>query len=176
VTQRGELICAQLKQCGVEYVAWLPDSETRFLHQALQADPAFRLIPVCSEGEALAICAGLHVGGRRGTVLIENNGLFEAGNALRWLCDSQLPLVLLVGYLSYRFMTPTPRGRIWSDDYWPGVRDLTEPFIDAFEVPHLLVDDDAHVPRIAEAYARAERSSRPVIVLLTSADRYVAGT
>ena len=174
--QRGRLICDQLKACGIEYIAWLPDSETRFLHLALQADPAFRLIPVCTEGEALTICAGLHVGGKGATVLIENNGLFDAGNALRWLCDSQLPLVLLVGYLSYRYMTPTPRGRMWSDDYWPGVRDLTEPFIGAFEAPHFLVEADEHVGRISEAFAQAKRSSRPVIVLLTSADAYIAGT
>ena len=176
MTQRGRLICEQLKANGVEFIAWLPDSETRFLHTALEADRAFRMIPVCSEGEALTLLAGLHVGGKRGTVLVENNGLFDSGNALRWLCDSQLPLVLMVGYLSYRYMTPTPRGRMWSDDYWPGVRDLTEPFIDAFEVPHLLVESDDQVGRISEAFALAEKLSRPVIVLLTSADAYVAGT
>jgi sulfopyruvate decarboxylase TPP-binding subunit len=173
---RGKLICDQLKRCGVEYVAWLPDSETRFLHRELEADPHFRMIPVCSEGEALAICAGLHVGGKRGTVLIENNGLFDSGNALRWIVDSRLPLVLLVGYLSYRFMSESPRGRLWNDDYWPGVRDLTEPFLGAFELSHYLVDADEHVGRIAQAYEEAERSERPVVVLLTSADQYVAGT
>jgi sulfopyruvate decarboxylase TPP-binding subunit len=175
-SMRGKMICEELAARGVEYVAWIPDSETRFLHVALEADPRFRMIPVCSEGEALTLCAGLHVGGKRGVALVENNGLFDSGNALRWLCDSQLPLVLLVGYLSYRYMTPTPRGRIWNDDYWPGVRDLTEPFIGAFEIPHLLVDSDETVCRIGEAFELAEKISRPVIALLTSADAYVAGT
>jgi len=54
MAQRGQLICEQLKACGVEYVAWLPDSETRFLHVALQADPAFRMIPVCSDSFSTA--------------------------------------------------------------------------------------------------------------------------
>ncbi len=174
--QRGVLICEQLKRCGVETVLWLPDSETRFLHRALLDDREIELLPVCSEGEALAICAGMHVGGKRASVLIENNGLFEAGNALRWVKDSQLPLVFLVGYLSYHLMTPGPRGRIWNDDYWGGVRDLTEPFIESFELSHHLIDSDADVAKVPAAFAEAERTSQPVILLVTSADGYVAGT
>ena len=176
MSERGERICERLRGHGVEYVTWLPDSETRFLHQAMLEDPGLEMIRVCSEGEALSIVAGLHVGGKRATTLIENNGLFDSGNALRWLSDSRLPLVLLVGYISYRYLTPGPRGRMWSDDYWPGVRDLTEPFIDAFEIPHYLIDSDDDVDKIDQAYAEAERTSRPAIALITSADGYLAGT
>ena len=119
---------------------------------------------------------GYHLGRKRAVVLIENNGLFDAGNALRWVCDSKFPLVLMVGYLSYRFMSDTPDGRIWNDDYWPGVRDLTEPFIDAFQVPHQMLASDDDTKRIPEAFAEAERREGPVILLLTTADDYVAGT
>ena len=176
MADRGQLIVDQLKRCGVEYIVWLPDSETRFVNAPMQSDPALNIIQCCSEGEALAIVAGLHMGGKGAVVLIENNGLFDAGNALRWVADSRFPLVLLVGYISYRYMTETPEGRIWSDDYWPGVRDLTEPFIKAFDIPYHLIDTDEDTKLVGEAFGQAESRSGPVILLLTSADGYIAGT
>jgi len=170
------MIVDQLKRYGVEYIVWLPDSETNFINAAMESDPALNIIKCCSEGEALAIVAGLHMGGKGAVVLIENNGLFDAGNALRWVADSRFPLVLLVGYISYRYMTETPEGRIWSDAYWPGVRDLTEPFIKAFDIPYYLIDSDEDTKLIGEAFEEARSRSGPVIALLTSADGYVAGT
>ncbi len=176
MADRGQLIVDQLKRCGVEYIVWIPDSETNFLNAAMESDPALNIIKCCSEGEALAINAGLHMGGKRAVVLIENNGLFDAGNALRWVADSKFPLVLLVGFISYRYMTETPDGRIWNDDYWPGVRDLTEPFIKAFDIPYHLVDSDEDTKLVSEAFEQAESRSGPVVLLLTSADGYIAGT
>ncbi|MBJ20835.1 MAG: hypothetical protein CL933_15615 [Deltaproteobacteria bacterium] len=170
------MIVDALKRCGVEYIVWLPDSETRFINAAMESDPALKVIKCCSEGEALAIVAGLHMGGKGAVVLIENNGLFDAGNALRWVSDSRFPLVLLVGYISYRYMTETPEGRIWNDDYWPGVRDLTEPYLEAFGLPYHLIDSDEETRRIPEAFAEAQRRAGPVVLLLTSADGYIAGT
>ncbi len=176
LADRGQMIVDQLKRYGVEYIVWLPDSETNFINAPMECDPALNIIKCCSEGEALAIVAGLHMGGKGAVVLIENNGLFDAGNALRWIADSRFPLVLLVGYISYRYMTETPEGRIWSDDYWPGVRDLTEPFIKAFDIPYHLIDSDEDTKLIGEAFEEARSRSGPVIALLTSADGYVAGT
>ncbi|MAG33681.1 MAG: hypothetical protein CL908_22615 [Deltaproteobacteria bacterium] len=176
MADRGRLIVDELKRCGVEYIVWLPDSETRFINAAMESDPAIHVIQCCSEGEALAIVAGLHMGGKGAVVLIENNGLFDSGNALRWVADSEFPLVLLVGFISYHHMTETPEGRIWSDDYWPGVRDLTEPFIKAFDLPYHLIDSDEDTKLIGEAFVQAKSRSGPVVILLTSADGYVAGT
>jgi hypothetical protein len=73
-------------------------------------------------------------------------------------------------------MTETPEGRIWSDDYWPGVRDLTEPFIKAFDIPYHLIDSDDDTKLVGEAFEQARSRSGPVVLLLTSADGYIAGT
>ena len=173
---RGKLICDELKRNRVEHIAWLPDSETHFMHDAMLNDPALNIIQVCAEGEAIAICAGLHMGGKRGAVLIENQGLYDSGNALKWAVDSQFPLVLMVSYLGYRFLEDGPRGKMWNNVWWSSIRDLTEPFLQAFEVSCHLVNSDEDVSRVSDAFAEAERTSRPVVLLLTSADQYVAGT
>lgn len=170
MTQRGQLICEELKRNGVEYVAWVPDSETHFMHDSLLGDPELRIIQVCAEGEAIGICAGMYMGGKRGVVLIENQGAFDSGNILKWAVGLKLPLVLLIGYLGYKGLQDTPEGKMKR-----GQREVTEPFLKALGIPYDLVDSDEDVPRISEAFSRAERDLRPVAVLLTSADDFAPG-
>ncbi|MCJ7642686.1 MAG: thiamine pyrophosphate-binding protein [Desulfobacterales bacterium] len=112
MTQRGQLICDELKRNGVDYVVWVPDSETHFMHDSMLNDPSLRVVQVCAEGEAVGICAGMHMGGKRGVVLIENAGAFDSGNALKWAASLKFPLVLLIGYLGYRNLETTPGGKM----------------------------------------------------------------
>jgi sulfopyruvate decarboxylase subunit alpha len=57
-------IIEQLKQCGITHVVWLPDSESKFMYDALQAERDLGFVPVCREGEAFAVAAGLWIGGK----------------------------------------------------------------------------------------------------------------
>src|SRR5271156_3728595 len=94
----GPSVVAALKECGVTHVVWIPDSELGTWEPALRAEPALQLIRVCREGEAMAVAAGLQLGGRRPIVVIQCTGLFEAGDALRNVVhDMKLPLFLVIG-------------------------------------------------------------------------------
>ena len=168
---RGKAICEELKKAGIHYLLWVPDSETHFMHDAIQGDPDLRLIKVCREGEAFAICGGLHLDGAKAALLVENQGMFESGNALKWAVGLGLPIVMLIGYLMHREMERTHQGMMFR-----GVKDYTEPFLDLFGVKHYLVDSDADFPKIALACQEAYETSRPVAVLLTSADGYLPGS
>ena len=170
MTRRGQLVCEQLRKSGVEYIAWVPDSETHFIHDPMLNDPSLQVIQVCAEGEAIAICLGLHLGGKRGVALMENQGAFDSGNILRWAVAYQFPLVLLIGYLGYRYVETTSQGKMRR-----GQREITEPFLRALDIPYELVNSDEEVGRISDAISRAERDLRPVAVLLTSADDFVPG-
>ena len=170
MTRRGQLICDELKKSGIEYITWVPDSETHFIHDAMLNEPSLRVIQVCSEGEAIAICVGMHMGGKRGVALMENQGAFDSGNILRWAVGYQFPLVLLIGYLGYRHVETTPGGKMRR-----GQREITEPFLKALGIPYELVSSDEDVGKISDAVCRAERDLRPVAVLLTSADDFVPG-
>ena len=57
-------IISELKKNDVTHVVWLPDSETNFMYQLLTNEPSLDLVPVCREGETMAIAAGLWVGGK----------------------------------------------------------------------------------------------------------------
>lgn len=170
MTKRGQLICDELRKSGVEYITWVPDSETHFIHEAMLGHPSLRVIQVCSEGEAIAICIGLHMGGKRGVALMENQGAFDSGNILRWAGGYHFPIVLLIGYLGYRYVETTAEGKMRK-----GQREITEPFLEALNIPYELVRSDEDVGNVSEAISRAQRESRPVAVLLTSADDFVPG-
>src|SRR5580704_9908452 len=98
----GLAVAAAFKECGITDVVWIHDTELGRWDEALRSDPALRLLRVCREGEAIAVAAGLWLGGRRPIVLMQCTGFFEAGDALRnFIHDLRLPLFLVVGVRSY---------------------------------------------------------------------------
>ena len=150
-------IIEELKKNSVSHVVWLPDSETNFMYQQLMADPDIDLVPVCREGETMAVAAGLWVGGKNPVVLIQNTGVMESGDSIRGLgLDVNQPLVMLIGY------------RGW--DRHGVTRDSAARFIEhilhAWGINYYLVEEDGDAPRISLAMEEAVRTSRPVAVLV----------
>jgi sulfopyruvate decarboxylase TPP-binding subunit len=173
IAPRGASICDQLVSEGVSTIAWLPASETHFMNAAIAA-AGFQIVQVCKEGEAIAICAGVHLAGKRGAVLIENQGLYESGNVLKWTVGLRLPIVVLVGCPHYEELVAREDGTLVNPNN--GAVDYTDRFLTAFNVPHVVVKADDDVPLVGEACRRAHRQARPIAVLLASADGYQAGT
>jgi sulfopyruvate decarboxylase TPP-binding subunit len=155
----GPSVAAALEELGVTDVIWVPDSTLGEWEPALTAARGLRLIRVCREGEALAIAAGLHLGGRRPIVLIQCTGLFEAGDSLRnVLHDLCVPLFLVIGLRSFYAHR---QGR--SFDSCPI---FTEPILQAWRLPYVLLDDRHSAADLAAAYRQAEREKRAGAVLL----------
>ncbi len=145
------------KAMGITHIVWLPDSETGFLYEAVTADGSIRLVPVCREGEALAIAAGLWVGGAKPLVLIQNTGLFESGDSLRGLgVDVGLPVVMVIGY----------RGWLGGQPMTDSAGVYTEPILKAWGINYYLVETDQDLPKMLAAQEEALKTSRPVAVLV----------
>lgn len=146
-----------LKRCGVTHLVWLPDSEAGFLYDALRRDPDIALVPVCREGEAMAVALGLMVAGRRPAVVIQNTGFLESGDSVRGaMLDTGFPFFLMVGYRGWKAGTPMTDSA--------GV--YTEPVLRAWGIPFHLVEDDRDLPKIEQAHREAQEGSRPVAVLI----------
>ena len=150
-------VIAELKKNNISHVVWLPDSETNFMYQLLTNEPTLDLVPVCREGETMAIAAGLWVGGKRPIVLIQNTGIFEAGDSIRGLgLDVNQPLVMLVGY------------RGWSRHGL--TRDSAARFIEhilhAWGISYYLIETDEDADRISLAIEEADKTHKPVAVLV----------
>jgi sulfopyruvate decarboxylase TPP-binding subunit len=129
----GPAVVAALRSCGVTHVVWIPDSHLGAWESALAPADSPRLVRATREGEAIAIAAGLFLGGARPLVVIQCTGLFEAGDALRNVVyDMELPLALVVGIRSY---VAHAAGK--SADNCPR---FTEPILKAWGVPYTLID------------------------------------
>ena len=86
VELHADIIIQELKKNNVTHIAWLPSSETGHMYRAMMADPSIHLVPVCREGESMAIATGLWIGGKTPVVLTQNTGFFESGDSIRGLC------------------------------------------------------------------------------------------
>ncbi|MBA7696842.1 hypothetical protein ES703_105494 [subsurface metagenome] len=147
----------ELKKCGITHIIWLPDSESRFMYEAMMSQHELTLVPICREGEAIAIAAGLMLGGKEPVVLHQNTGFFESGDSVRGLAlDLQLPLLLLIGYRGWRRDAPmTDSAAIF-----------IEPILDTWGIKHYLVETDEDVERISMGYKQAHETNKPVAILI----------
>ncbi len=152
-------IIEELKKNNFTHVVWLPDSETNFMYQLLTSDPSLDLVPVCREGETMAIAAGLWVGGKKPVVLIQNTGIFESGDSIRGLgLDINQPLVMLIGYRGWS------RHGLTNDS----AARYIEHILHAWGINYFLIETDEDANRISLAAEEAERTQKPVAVLVGS--------
>ena len=159
--QQAELspqtVLEQIKKNRATHVVWLPDSETNWLYMLMKEEPTLDLIPVSREGAAFSTAAGLSVGGKKPIILIQNTGLMESGDSLRgWGLSMNIPVVVMVGYRGY-----TRHGAIQDT-----AATYTERFLNAFGIDYYLVEGDQDADRITIAFDEAERTKRPVAVLV----------
>ena len=156
-TLSPEVVHVEMKKNGVTDVVWLPDSETNWLYLLMKNDPELRLISVSREGLAFSCAAGLHSGGKKPIILIQNTGLLESGDALRgYGLLLQIPVVMMVGYRGWtRHGVTTDTAAVY-----------TERFLNAFGINYYLVESDADAPRISVAFEEAKKNRRPVAVLV----------
>src|SRR4029453_1952238 len=107
-TLTARRVVDELRANAVTHVIWLVDTESRFMYDALTADPDLTVVPLCREGEAMAVAPGLQIGGKKPIVVIQNTGFFESGDSIRGLVlDLEMPLVMMVGYRGFHRGQPT---------------------------------------------------------------------
>jgi hypothetical protein len=132
----GRELVAIVQQAGITHLPWIPDSELGRWEADLVAAGTPRLIRVCREGEALALAAGLLLGGANPLVLMQCTGLFEAGDALRNVVhDLGLPVRAIIGV------------RSWIASQNGGTRDTCPrflvPYVEAWQLPYRWLDGTA---------------------------------
>jgi phosphonopyruvate decarboxylase len=88
-----------LKRNGIEHGAGVPCSFFTPLVNYMTVDPGLDYISATSEGEAVAIAAGLTTAGKPAFALMQNSGLGNAVNPITsMLYIYQMPVVLLVSH------------------------------------------------------------------------------
>jgi sulfopyruvate decarboxylase TPP-binding subunit len=155
----GDQAVGVFQRLGVSHIVWIPDSEVGVWDQALTAASSLRLIRATREGEAIAIAAGLQLGGARPLVIIQCTGFFEAGDSLRnFVHDLKLPLAFLIGLRSY---TAHKAGR--TTDTCPV---FTEPILQAWRLPYQILEKDFSADQLHDALNKVYSSEKAGVVVL----------
>jgi len=171
----SDRILETLARLGATHLLGIPDNTTaplfereRTIHFGLDS------LIVSREGEAFAIASGLWLGGARPTVVIQNTGLLESGDALRGTAQRMgVPLLCLIGYRGHTSLERATRQGVATPDRndlvqaeLDSVAVLTEPTLLAWRVPLERLGDDDPALCLETAWERAQREQRPIAVLL----------
>ena len=154
----GSAMVAALESSGFTHLVWIPDSHLGTWDAALSKS-RFAPIRPTREGEAVAIAAGLMLGGAKPLVAIQCTGFFEAGDAVRNVVhDMKLPLKLLVGVRSWRAKQSGKTG-----DNCPH---YAEPLVKAWDLPSAWFDPfTATAAECAEAIRNLATCEGPMVLL-----------
>lgn len=156
----AQAIVDELRKIGITHVVDVPDTHQRTVLAELTRQSAIKLITACTEDEAIAIAAGLYVGGQRPILLIQQVGLLAALNNVKGICmDARIPTCMLVGYFG-RDVTRSARENA------ARAVNLIEPTLDAWGVPYFALESPADLGSIAQAYERSLADQGPSVILV----------
>ena len=126
-----------LKEAGVKFVSFLPDSWFKKIYFRFLEDKDFITRPVSNEGVGVALCCGAWLGGMKSVMLMENTGV-------RMACDQLARLGMSVGLPC--FMIIPYRGDIGDKPTYAVAHGKTMlPVLDALQIPYLIVRDEKEI-------------------------------
>jgi sulfopyruvate decarboxylase TPP-binding subunit len=160
VSVAASAILAELRTLGITHVVNVPDTHQRTLLAELSRQSEIRLVTACTEDEAIAINAGLWIGGQRPVLSIQQVGLLAALNNVKGIAiDARIPTCMLVGYFGRDVNRPA------RDNPATAVR-LIEPTLDTWGIAHFPLErpEDLHV--VTDAYRFCVEHSGPSVVLI----------
>ena len=158
----GEAVLRELEKNGVRFVVTVPDWVQMPLHRALEQQRKIRTLSCCTEHEAFMIAGGLHIGGSRSAIVVQQQGIYAGLNALRGIgLDTGIPLVILMG----QFGRETENFGESPRKSKRRIVRMLEPLLETLEIPFWKIERADQVGRISEAYADAAMRSAPAAVI-----------
>ena len=153
-----------LRRNAVDHFVTVPDWVQLALHLRMEAGvPGIRNVPCCNEEQAVAVAAGLWMGGRKPIVVVQNQGMHACINAIRTIGnDVRAPIVFLIGQFGREFAN---FGKDPSESNRSTVRYL-EPVLKAMDIRSWRLETASDMPKFDEAFRYAWGESRPAALLV----------
>lgn len=151
-----------LKQAGINFVSFLPETRLSDILPLLKKDDSFTLVPVASEAEAVGIAAGASLGGKQAAVYMEGTGLFVSSyNLLTVGVRYGVPMLLLVSFIG---SIEDQRSTFLYSQY--GTRII--PQINALGIQFEILRDSDQIDRkIKNAVRMMHALKQPMVLLFT---------
>jgi sulfopyruvate decarboxylase subunit alpha len=154
-----EAIVQGLKEAGIDFVSYLPESWLHDVYDAILADPYFEVVLGTNEGECVGIVAGAWLGGRRPVAIFENSGLRVAAEPLARLgIGHGIPAMMIMPF----------RGDFGDKDWWAMPHGTTLlPMLEALNIPYRVVErQEDIIPTIKGAWDALHSSKNSVAVIM----------
>jgi sulfopyruvate decarboxylase subunit alpha len=152
-------VCAGLHAAGSRDVVYVPDNPlSHVLSELVERYSDVRLVLATREEEAFGIAAGLYLGGRRPTVMLQSSGIGNSLNAITSLVlPYQIPMLVVVSM----------RGDAgeWNAAQVPMGRALRT-ILDALGIPHQTIGSADAVDDVVSRVASTAFGTRMIGVCL----------
>jgi len=153
-----ELLKNAIKNAGIDVILSVPCSMLKGLIELLEDDPEITFIPVTREEEAVGIAAGVHLGGRKALVLMQNSGLGNSINGIKSLLEVyQIPVVLMMshrGLEGEKISAQIPMG------------ELTLELLSCIGVESLVINSHIKIINFEKAVKKGDETNKPIAVVL----------
>lgn len=156
-------IVERLDARGFHKIVTVPDFVQLSVHDLIDRTPRFQVIRCSDENQAIHVAGGLHIGGHKVAVLIQNQGLLNCLNSLRAVgLDAGLPMLLMIGQFGREF------ANVGNDPARSQRRvvNLVEPVLDVMGIDHWRLDGPQDLPNIDTAIDSCAARSGPAAVLI----------
>ena len=161
---RCQTLIEAIDHISPTHVIWLPSSTLKSVIDHVEkraAGGAYLSFPITREEEGIGIAAGLHLGGAKPLLVIQDNGVGNALTALTTFPQAyHIPMLLIV----------SQRGGL--NEYNSMIHTLTEHVDDivaAADLRHFKLDEQVPLERwstsVVAAWEHAYMTHRPVLVL-----------
>lgn len=160
--QLADSLVRALKDAGINFVAYLPETRLSEMLPFLKADESFTLAPVASEAEAVGIAGGAALGGKQAAVYMEGTGLFVSAYSLLTVgIRYGVPMLLIVSYIG---SLEDQRSSFLYSHY--GTRMISQ--LEALGLQYRVLDDDRQLAaKIKNAVRAMHALKQPVALLFT---------
>ena len=149
-----------LKQAGINFVTYLPETRLSQIVPLIRDDPEMELVAVSSEQEAVTIAVGATLGGKQAAVYMENTGIYVSSYSLL-VTGKQLgvPVLLVVGYLGG---VPDQRNSF----LYATIGNHTIPVLQGLGIEHQVLEDGEKLEiKISDAVRAANALRAPYALL-----------
>lgn len=147
-----------LAAAGIDFVAAFPSSSMSETEREIEADPRFECVFASNEGEAVGICGGAWLGGKRPVLLMENSGLsMVVYQIVRLNAAFDVPLLMVMDY----------RGDLGDGNWWAVPFGwTTAPLLDSLRVPYAIAESPRELPGLIGRLMRTSLHSKYPTALL----------
>ena len=164
--ESSKLIAKGMRQVGINFVSSLPSTNLSPLIADVMRDNEFTHVPVANEGDAVGICLGAYLGGKRPAFLAQNSGLTLATYQLlvsqHWF--NGFPLLMVIDHAPGDFGDPS--GWIFL-----GYGIQVPKMLENFQISYKIARDPETLEQDTIRAGRMATGTRKPVALLVSGDR-----